>query len=218
MVMEGSRVSFPESSTDIFNNPSRIIIAGFSNSGKSELCRKLIEKYHETFHHILYCGVDSHTLQDNDDIKSKLTVSREILNPFDYSHLGSILFILDDCFLEAVEDKNVVNAFTKGRHESISTIFITQNLFFSGKHSRNIALNCSHYILMKNRDLGQIEAIGRQLYGKGKGSDFLKIYKKALSVNIYGYLLVDFAANTPEQLRLRTNITQETPYQIVYQW
>ena len=210
--------SFTELSTELFNHPARIIIAGYSNSGKSQLCTRLMENYHERFNHILYCGVDSHPLQNNEDINSKLTVSEEILNPLDYSHLGSILFILDDCFLEAVEDKNVVNAFTKGRHKSISTIFITQNLFFSGKHSRNISLNCSHYILMRNRDMNQIETLGRQLYGKGKGNEFVKMYKKALSINNYGYLIVDLAPNTLEELQLRTNILGETPYQIVYQW
>ena len=71
---------------------------------------------------------------------------------------------------------------------------------------------------MKNRDLGQIEHLGRQLYGKGKGSDFLNIYKRALSMNTYGYLLIDLGANTPESLQLRTNILGETIYQIVYQW
>ena len=112
----------------------------------------------------------------------------------------------------------MVDAFTKGRHKSISTVFITQNMFFSGKHSRNISLNCSHYILMKNRDMSQIETLGRQIYGKGKGNEFLEIYKKALSVNKFGYLLIDLAPNTLEELQLRTNIVGETPYQIIYQW
>ena len=125
---------------------------------------------------------------------------------------------MDDCFLEAIESKFVVNAFTKGRHENISTIFITQNLFFSGKFTRSIALNCSHYILMHNRDLGQIEVLGRQLYGKSKASNFVDVYKKALTVNIYGYLLIDLGPKTPPELQLRTNIIDETPYQIVYQW
>ena len=212
-------VSFPNSVTDIFNVPARIIIAGYSNSGKSVLCSRIIEKYHAKFKQILYCGVDSHPLQDNEEIGSKLTVSSEILNPFEYVfHNENLLFILDDCFLEAVENKNVVDAFTKGRHKNISTIFITQNMFFTGKHSRNISLNCSHYLLLRNRDMGQIETLGRQLYGKGKGNDFLAIYKKALSVNNYGYLLVDLASTTPDSLQLRTNITGETPYEIVYQW
>ena len=96
-IMETSTV-FSDISTDIFNTPSRIIIAGYSNSGKSDICKKLIELYHENFGHILYCGVDAHPLQEDDIINNKLTVSREILNPFDYSHMGNILFILHDCF------------------------------------------------------------------------------------------------------------------------
>ena len=203
---------------NLFNQPARIIIAGYSNSGKSEMCKNLIEKFHESFDHILYCGVETLSLEANENISSKLTVTTEILNPFDYTYLGSILFVLDDCFLEAVENKNVVDAFTKGRHKLISTIFITQNLFFSGKHARNIALNCSHYILMRNRDLAQIETLGRQIFGKSNSKEFLNIYKKALSQNNYGYLLVDLGPNTPESLQLRTNILGETPYQIIYQW
>ena len=209
---------YPDSSIDIFHNPARIIIAGYSNSGKSEMCSKLMEKYHFHFDTILYCGVSKHPLQNNEYINQKLHVSSEILNPFEYTYSGSILYILDDCFLEAIESKFVVDAFTKGRHENISTIFITQNLFFSGKFARNIALNCSHYILMRNRDLGQIEVLGRQLYGKSKGNAFVEIYKKALSVNTYGYLLIDLGPKTPPELQLRTNIIDETPYQIIYQW
>ena len=209
---------FTEDSINLFINPARIIIAGYSNSGKTEICSKLIVKYHYLFDNILYCGVNSHPLQDDDIIKNKLIVSSEILNPFEYSNGGNILFILDDCFLEAVENKNVVNAFTKGRHQNISTIFITQNLFFNGKYSRNIALNCSHFILMRNRDLGQVETLGRQLYGKSKANEFINIYKKALSMNTYGYLLIDLGPKTPECLQLRTNIVDESPIQIVYQW
>ena len=63
---------------------------------------------------ILYCGVSSHTLQNNEMINPKVTVSSEILNHSEYSQMGHTLFILDNFFLEAVEDKNVVNAFTKG--------------------------------------------------------------------------------------------------------
>ena len=157
---------YTEDSIDLFQQPARIIIAGYSNSGKSQMCSNLINKYHYKFNTILYFGVNSHKLQNNPDIKDKLHISSEIVNPFDYTYDGNTLYILDNCFLEANESKFVVNAFTKGRHENISTIFITQNLFFSGKFERSIPLNCSHYILMRNRDLGQIEVLGRQLFGK----------------------------------------------------
>ena len=121
------------------------------------MCSKIIQKYHHKFNTIFYCGINSHNLQNNPVIDQKLIISSEMLNPFDYSYNGNTLFILDDCFLEAIKSKFVVNAFTKGRHENISTIFITQNLFFSGKFAHSIVLNCSHYVLMRNRDVGQIE-------------------------------------------------------------
>ena len=157
-------------------------------------------------------------MQNNPVINQKLIISNEIVNPFDYTYNGNTLFILDDCFFEVIKSRFVVNAFTKGRHENISTIFITQNLFFSGKFACSIALNCSHYILMLNRDLGQIEVSSRQLYGKSKASVFVNIYKKALSVNTYGYLLIDLGPKTPTELQLRSNIIDETQYQIAYQW
>ena len=71
---------------------------------------------------------------------------------------------------------------------------------------------------MHNRDLGQIEVLGIQLFGKNKANAFVDIYKKAHTVNTYGYLLIDLGPKTPSELQLRTNIIDETPYQIVYQW
>ena len=216
--MEGD--IFDQTHLNLFFNPARIIIAGFSNSGKTVLCTKLIEKYSDQFDTILYSGVDQHPLELNPLINPKFHVSTEIFNPFDYATTSpgkGILLILDDCFLEAVQTKYVVDAFTKGRHKNISIIFITQNLFPPGKFSRSISLNCSHYILMKNRDLGQIETLGRQIFGACQSKDFIKIYQKALSYNKYGYLLIDLSPHTPEKLNLRTNIIGETPHQIVFQ-
>ena len=129
-----------------------------------------------------------------------------------------LFFILDDCFLEAIESKFVVNAFTKGRHENISTIFIAQNLFFSGKFECSIASNCGHYVLLHICDLGQIEVLGRQLYGKSKASAFVDVYKKALAINTYGYLLINLELKTSPELQLHINIIDKTPYQTVYQW
>lgn len=209
---------------NLFAVPARIIIAGFSNSGKSVLCQNIIEMYEANFHCILYCGVSEHPLESHHTISTKLKVSKEILNPFDYTERGveggskGLLFVLDDCFLEASDNKFVTQAFTAGRHSNISVIFITQNVFHSGKFSRSISLNCSHYILMKNRDIGQIETLGRQLFGRRRGVEFSDIYKKALTHNRYGYLLVDFAPSTPELLQLRTNILGETEYQIAYKY
>ena len=214
--------AFPLEVTNLFYSPCRIIVAGYSNSGKTQLTQKIIEEYHENFHTVLYCGVDDHPLNRHPIISHKFKISREILNPFEYTDNSIInkglLFVLDDCFIEASDNKFVTQAFTAGRHSKISVIFITQNIFHSGKFSRSISLNCSHYILMRTRDIGQIEVIGRQLFGRKKTSDFAEIYKRALSYNKFGYLLVDFGPNTPEELQLRTNIVRETVYQVIFQW
>ena len=71
---------------------------------------------------------------------------------------------------------------------------------------------------MKNRDMNQVETLARQIFGKGKTREFVEIYKKAVSMNSFGYLLIDLAANTPEGLQLRTNIIGESDYQSVFQW
>lgn len=219
-IMNGRAYSLEEA--DLFLLPSRIIIAGYSNSGKTTLCQDIIVAHHAKFSSIIYCGVTEHPLQSHTEIARKLTISKGIVNPFEYTDgvVGDkgLLLILDDLFMEASDNKFVTEAFTAGRHSKISVILITQNVFHSGKFSRSISLNCSQYVLMKNRDVGQIEVLGRQLFGKRKGSDFAEIYKRALSYNRYGYLLVDLGANTPEELQLRTNIVGETEYQVVFQW
>ena len=93
---------------------------------------------------------------------------------------------------------------------------ITQNVFFPRKYARTITLNASHYILMKNRDIYQIECLGRQLYGKEHAKDFVKIYKNAVLRRDHGYLLCDLTPNTPEEIGLRTNIVNEPPCEKVY--
>ena len=40
---------YTEDSIDLFQQPARIIIAGYSNSGKSQMCSNLINKYHYKF-------------------------------------------------------------------------------------------------------------------------------------------------------------------------
>jgi len=210
-----------EDQLDIFDTPARIIVAGYSNSGKSELVKKIIKKYHHKFNDIIICGIAEHSLQKDPHIGRKLSVYPHIINPLSEVNMfdkGNILYILDDIFLEAVENKHVVDAFTKGRHLNISTIFITQNLFFSGKYARNISLNCSHYILLKQRDLNQVQCLGRQLYGSSKAKEFVEIYKKCLQYQSYGYLLVDLGIKCSEDYQFRTNIVGEPPCELVLQW
>lgn len=213
--------TFTENELNIFHHPARIIISGYSNSGKSELVHQLIKKYHHLFKKILICGIPHHPLQNHPDISNKLFISPNIINPLDNNDpfdSKGILFILDDCFIEATKNEIVVDAFIKGRHSNISTILVTQNLFLSGKHSRNISLNTSHFILLRQRDIAQIQCLARQLFGAKKSSAFVDIYKQVVFRKPYSYILIDLSINTPECLQFRSNIVGESPGELVFQW
>ena len=213
--------TFTQDHLNIFRQPARVIIAGYTNSGKTHLCTQLVLKYNASFSKIVICGVSSHPLQENKIIKDKVEVYEEIVNPLEENNpfvdpKRHILLILDDNFLASGNSEVVANTFTKGRHNNLSVIMITQNLFFPGKYARTIALNTSHYILMKNRDLYQIECLGRQLYGKGMSKKFVEVYKKVVHSQPHGYILCDLGVNTPQELQLRGNIVDEPPCEKVF--
>ena len=130
----------------------------------------------------------------------------------------SFLVVYDDNFLSAAKNEAVANVFIKGRHLGISAILISQNLFMQGKYARRISLNCTHFLLLKQRDLVQIEALGRQLYGKEKAKVFLEAYRRATEGKPYGYILADASISTPEELSLRSNFADEGPCEVVYSW
>ena len=213
--------TFGEDLLNIFAQPARIIIAGYTNSGKTYLCTRLVEKYHHIFTRIIICGVTSHPLQQKHFLTEKIELHQDIIDPVNEANPfinpnKHILFILDDNFLTSANSQTVVDCFTKGRHRKISVIMITQNLFFPGKYARTIALNASHYILMRSRDLYQVQCLGRQFFGSVGAKQFLDIYKNTVIGKTYGYLLCDLTVKTPEALQLRTNIVNEPPCEKVF--
>lgn len=98
------------------------------------------------------------------------------------------------------------NLFVKGmHHRHLSVLYLNQNLYCKGKHSRTINLNTHILVLMKNpRDVSQLQCLGRQAF-LGKGAFLLDAYKDATS-KPYGYLVLDFSPSGQEEYRVRTNV------------
>lgn len=114
------------------------------------------------------------------------------------------LIVIDDLLAET--DSRVTKIFTKGsHHRNCSVIYITQNLFDKNKENRTITLNAHYMVLFKSpRDAMQVQHLARQMY-PGKSAFMREAFADATS-KPYSYLLVDLRPDTPENMRLRTNI------------
>jgi hypothetical protein len=121
------------------------------------------------------------------------------------------LVIIDDLMMET--DKSVTHLFTKGsHHQNLSVLHLVQNLFDKNKHNRTISLNAQYLVIFKNpRDASQITHLAKQMY-PGHVHFLQEVFANATS-KAYGYLLVDLKQETPEHLRLRTDIM---PYEVQY--
>ena len=195
-------------------HPFTMIIAGPTGCGKSFFVRDLLQYKREMFSTvpdkiIWFYGI----YQPLYDEIPEVTFVEGL--PTNYrSYLGAnTLFVIDDLMSECGSDKRLTHLFTKGSHHlNLSVIFITQNFFHKGKEMREISLNVHYIMLCKNRrDLSQIMHLGKQLFA-GKTKYFQEVYEDSTRLP-YSYLFIDLRSETPEEMRLRTNIL---PHQTQY--
>ena len=201
-----------------FNHPSTWIVAGPSMSGKSSITvsilrnksemfkngdsiKKVIYFYSEwqkSFEDLLRDGVvDEFSSQQPtlDLIKSKVEHLKDS---------GGSIVVLDDKMHDLTKD--ISSMFSKLSHHNNITIFLlVQNLFFNDQEFRNISLNSKYILLTKNpRDKAQITHFAKQ-FAPGKGKYVVESYREATK-QPYGYLLFDHCQDTPDELRVRSNI------------
>ena len=122
------------------------------------------------------------------------------------------LLVFDDLMDKASNRADVAALFTHGRHEDVSVVFLTQNLFHKSKYARDMSLNTDYMVLFKNpRDPSMITHLGQQM-GNVK---FLKQAYRDATTDPFSHLLVDLRSETPDTLRYRSRVFDEMP--IVYQ-
>lgn len=93
-------------------------------------------------------------------------------------------------------------------HCNLSVLILQQSLFPPSKHSKSINANCSHIILMSNpRDINQVACFSRQNFGTD-AKQFMELYN-AVTSTPYNYLFIDVCPQTPKQLRIASNLTEE---------
>jgi len=197
----------------IFRLPGNAMIAGPSQSGKTQLTKKIIFENQQLFEpppdKIYYCYSEWQPAYE--EIRNACNNIEFIKGIIDVSEIQSSvnnLLILDDLMEECGKDDSVRNLFTKdSHHRNIFVFFITQNLFGQNKYCRTININSTYLILMKNpRDKLQIDILARQMFPNN--SKFLiEAYEDAIQIQDYGYLFLDFHHKTNNKHRVQTGIT-----------
>ena len=217
--MAGGNVKVLDLPAYTFTTPCTLCVSGTTGAGKTEWVKRLIRHKDILFSHpptsiYYFYGVwqkGFESLTNNVEFREGLPSNLDDFHDKSQHEEGeeegdeSRLFIIDDQMQDVVKSPEMERLFTReSHHRNISVIYITQNLFCQGKHSRDIALNCHYIILLRNpRDVHQISILGTQT-GMGKG--VLEAYKESTSVP-YGYLVVDLSPhNLHPDLSLKTHI------------
>ena len=194
-----------------FKHPFTCVVAGPTGCGKTYFVKQLIANIHTHFkpvpERIVWCYGEwqsFYTELPQVEFIEGLT--------FDIKGDRPTLLIIDDLMQET--DERVTQLFTKGsHHRDTSVVYLVQNLFGKNKHHRTISLNAQYIVVFKNpRDGAQIMHLAKQIYPghvKYVQEAFLDATREP-----YGYLLVDLKQDTPEHLRLRTDVLK--PHQTVY--
>ena len=193
----------------MFKQPFTAMVAGPTKAGKTVWVKNLILHSNSMIYpapqEIYYCYTEWQPMyQDLANMGVNMMEGLPDMMQLKTNMSAPKLLVLDDLMQEMKSDKKLVQLFTKGSHHwNLSVLHIVQNLFFEGLRTSRV--NAQYLILMKNpSDQLQATTLSKQLY-PGKTQYFMESYKDACSES-YGYLFVDLCQDTPENMRLQTNI------------
>ena len=198
-----------------FPECTSISVSGATLSGKTSWVFELLRHKDEMFicppEKVLYCyGIYQPLFEVMERALPFVTFhhglpSEENLNSLSDETICNLV-VLDDLMETVTSSGEMANLFVKGmHHRHLSILFLNQNLYCKGKHSRTINLNTHILVLMKNpRDVSQLQCLARQAFLRRSGF-LLDAYKDATS-QAYGYLVLDFSPSGEEEYRVRTKV------------
>jgi hypothetical protein len=198
-----------------WRGPFTCVIAGPTGSGKTFFVNQFIENISEMMkpvpQEIVWCYGEWQP--GYEEMRGRVTFCEGLPDVEQWGDNKPRLLILDDLMSET--DERVTKLFTKGsHHRNVSVMYIVQNLFGKNKEQRTISLNSHYLVVFKNpRDASQITHLAKQMY-PGKLKYVQESFKDATS-KPHGYIMFDLRQETPDHLRLRTNIFPPEP-QVVY--
>lgn len=204
-----------------FKHPFSMLLSGSRRTGKTIFVKTLLLK-NKAFIAPKIDWIFWFAPTRQDDVLSKLEqtlgnvtfvngLPDEDIVEFVQTQMGRKLVVLDDLMEEAGTRKDVKNLFTRGRHEDVSVILLSQNDFHQSKHYLEMSRNTDYPIIFRNiRNASVINTYAKQMGLK----DFLpKAYRDATK-EPFSYLMLDMRSDTDERLRFRSKVFDEYP--VVY--
>ncbi|CAH3021199.1 unnamed protein product, partial [Porites evermanni] len=214
----GGHGSLPTSASTVgrmIRQPSSVIIADPSGSGKSELVEQWLRDlnvFQVKPHKIVYAYDRWQPRFDRMQKKEGIQFHRGLPDP---RHLtqwfgrtrGGVL-VLDDLMEEGGQDKRVLDLFTKdSHHRNITVLYLTQDLFPPGKFAKTINRNAHYIVAFKNpRDQTGIRTILLQAF-PDKWRQVLRLFKRITS-RPFGYLMLDVHPASDDRYRLWSHLTR----------
>ena len=172
-----------------FRHPFGMVVAGPSRSGKTYMIKRIIDnaKWMITpqIQRIVYCYANWQPIY-NDMAGVEFHQGLEILEELKNGGVPTLLVIDDHMTIENPTVRDMLTRYS--HHGDLSVIFLTQNLFYKGKHNRDITLNAGYLIVMKSpRDASSFRDLARQMY-PGESSRYLIDAYEDAAKKPHGYL------------------------------
>src|SRR5579875_3287217 len=197
----------------LLNHPFCMTIAGVSQSGKTELLKKILKQKENLIQPVPTKVLISYTEEQPayqeivNDVPNTSFIRGLDFDVDAWADEPHGIIIIDDQMSDVVKNKSIQELFIKKvHHKSISVIIIQQNLFPQGKHGRDMRLNSHYIVVMKSPTFSQqVAVLGRQLFPR-KPSFLLDAYIKATE-KPYSFLFINLHPLCEDRFRVAEGLT-----------
>lgn len=213
---------------ELFKDSFRLFCIGPSEVGKTELVVNLLMDKHAITPKrsdiiICYSSMQKvyHRLTEKygaEHVHFFKGFSDEILDEKYLKTMSFPLLWLDDSlefFRDSKGRKLLEKLLTRVSHHAQLACILTYQSLYTGTSAINA--QCTHYIIKRLNEIGNISTFARRLVGTQYAKGFEKVYEKVTENDPYGYLYINMV-HKHKSLQLRSNILCETyPYrQIIH--
>jgi hypothetical protein len=196
--------------------PCRVLIAGASGSGKSQLTANIIMKGWIPFDKIVLCAknpdqevyeeLEAHIADvaeenelDPKDLFQIVTDVNDVPKVEDFDKSKKTLLAFDDFITSSKDLPKISDFFVRARHKGVSPFFLTQDFY---QVPLIIRRNCNYFFLFGGMSERDLVSLHKDLAQGGLDvKEFKKIYRAATAEK-YSFLMIDLVTDK-KPLRFR---------------